>query len=74
MIFSLSEELSKSFVRECFFLQTQMLDGICAALLHLTQSEDVKDYYRNRLKRLRNPSANDYKHIVDSRPRSDKLL
>jgi hypothetical protein len=51
-VFSVAGEMAKGIVRELFFLRTQFIDGACAAMLHLTQSEKVKDYYKNRHTRL----------------------
>ena len=35
-ITSVAGELAKGLVREFFFMRTQVIDGACAALLHLT--------------------------------------
>lgn len=51
-VFSVAGEMAKGIVRELFFLRTQFIDGACAAMLHLTQSDKVKDYYKNRHTRL----------------------
>jgi hypothetical protein len=65
--------MAKSVVREMFFLRTQVIDGACAALLHLTQSEKVKNYYKNRHMRLSYPrSTTDA--LLHCQPRHDKFL
>ena len=46
--FDSSAELAKSFVRELFLMQSKTMDGACAAILHLTQSRKLRDYYTNR--------------------------
>lgn len=66
---SVAGELAKGVIRELFFMRTQVIDGACAALLHLTQSDKVKDYYKNRHMRLR--GANEFTAL---RPSADKFL
>ena len=51
-LFDSSAELSKSVVRELFIVQSWMLDGACAAILHLTQSSKLNDYLNKRKKRI----------------------
>jgi len=46
-----------------------MIDGACAAMLHLTQSDKVKDYYKNRHMRLK--STSDFTTLRQTR---DKFL
>lgn len=58
-ITSVAGELAKGLVREFFFMRTQVIDGACAALLHLTQSDKVRDYYKNRHTRLTADSEED---------------
>ena len=65
--FSFAAEIAKSITRELFFVQTQVLDDACAAMLHLTQSKRVGDYYRDRRTRLTDSH-------VELRPRRDKFL
>ena len=48
------------------------MDGACAALLHITQSEKVKNYYVNRRNRLNEPQHQD--SIIYCHPRVDKFL
>ncbi len=59
---SVAGEIAKGIIRELFFMRTQMIDGACAAMLHLTQSAKVKDYYKNRHMRLR-ASTSDFTHL-----------
>ena len=51
-LFDSTAELSKSVVRELFIVQSWMLDGACAAILHLTQSSKLNDYLHKRKKRI----------------------
>ena len=51
-IFDSSNEILKGLVRETFTFQKSALDGICAAAIHITQSQHLKGYYFNRKLRL----------------------
>ena len=73
-VFSIAGEIAKGVVRELFFIRTQFIDGACAALLHLTQSEKVRDYYKHRHLRLSNPASQKTHDIYECRAHKDKFL
>ena len=58
-IFDCGSELSKSFVRELFILQSWLIDGICAALLHIGQTSRIDNYMALRRKRITDSGSAD---------------
>ena len=51
-IFDSTNEILKGLVREIFTFNRNAVDGICAAAIHIFQSQHLQGYYRNRKYRL----------------------
>ena len=73
MFFQMAE-VGKSTARECFAVQQWMVDGLCASILHLTQSGKLRGYMAQRRKRLDCSRQQDARGCQEITPASAKAI
>eukprot|EP00347_Sterkiella_histriomuscorum_P015983 403354949 len=80
-VFDSTAEMSKSIVREMFHFSSQSIDGMCAAILHITQSKEIQSYYQRRKHRFDKNNDKETRQIkcsddidVKNNHERDKLL